>query len=76
MEFLVRELGMSFTEAWEQCSTIPARMIGERLPGIEAGEEASFVLARWDDGLVIEQSVHLGVPYLKSPIQPTDAQAR
>lgn len=61
VEVLARH--MSFLDAWAQCSRIPAEASGIRLPEIDVGEEASFVLARWDDGLVIEQSVHLGKSY-------------
>lgn len=62
VEFLVREAGFTFLEAWDQCSRVPARAIGLTLPSLAEGEEASFVLARWDDGLVIEQAVHAGLP--------------
>jgi N-acetylglucosamine-6-phosphate deacetylase len=65
VEFLVEKVGMDFLDAWNQCSLIPAEIVGIRLPEIKKGEEASFVLANWDKGLVIEQSVHCGKPYLK-----------
>jgi len=74
VEWLVETQGLSLREAWRYCSDIPAEILGEKLPNIEAGEEASFVLARWDKGLVIEQTVHAGIPYLKDPIRPTDCQ--
>lgn len=61
VEFLVREAGFTFLDAWDQCSRVPARSIGLTLPSLAEGEEASFVLARWDDGLVIEQAVHAGL---------------
>lgn len=61
VEFLVREAGFTFLEAWDQCSRVPARAVGLTLPSVAEGEEASFVLARWDDGLVIEQAVHAGL---------------
>jgi N-acetylglucosamine-6-phosphate deacetylase len=71
VEFLVTELAMDFHDAWAQCSTIPADLAGITLPTIAEGEEASFVLARMAEGeLVIEQSVHHGVPYLDVPITP------
>lgn len=60
VEFLVREAGFSFLEAWDQCSRVPARAVGLTLPEVAEGEEASFVLARWEDGLVIEKAVHAG----------------
>ena len=62
VEFLVREAGFTFLEAWDQCSRVPARAIGIPLPELAEGEEASFVLARWNDGVIIEQAVHAGVP--------------
>lgn len=62
VEFLVREAGFTFLEAWEQCSRIPARAIGLQLPALAEGEEASFILARWQDGVRIEQAVYAGVP--------------
>ena len=61
VEFLVREAGFTFLEAWDQCSRVPARAVGLTLPSMAEGEEASFVLARWDDGLVIEKAVHAGL---------------
>ena len=76
VEFLVREVGLPFVEAWAQCSTTPARLIGVRLPELAAGEEASFVLARWaNDGVAIEQSVHRGKAYLRAPVTPVDCTA-
>lgn len=72
VQFLVEELRMPFLEAWAQCSTVPASFIGERLPQIAEGEEASFVLARWREGLVIEQSVQNGQACLDSPVRPQD----
>lgn len=67
VEFLVRECGFTFLEAWEQCSRVPAQAIGIRLPELAVGEEASFVMARWDDGLVIERAVHGGI---EEPVSP------
>ncbi len=61
VEFLVREAGFSFPEAWDQCSRVPARAVGLVLPEIAEGEEASFVLAHWKEGVVIGQAVHAGV---------------
>lgn len=68
VEILVSRVGLSLPEAWRLCSEVPAAVIGEKLPALAAGEEASFVLARMEDRLLIEQSVHLGVPFLKEPI--------
>lgn len=67
VEFLVRQAGFTFLEAWDQCSIIPAQALGIDLPKLAEGEEASFVLARWEEGLVIEQSVHGGVEEPKWP---------
>jgi len=74
VEWLVETQGLSLREAWRYCSEIPAGILGEELPNIEAGSEASFVLARWNEGLIIEQSVHLGTAYLVSPIRPVDCR--
>ncbi len=72
VEWLVQTQGLTLHEAWRLCSEIPARILGEPLPEIEVGAEASFVLARWDQGLIIEQSVHNGQAYLDTPSRPTD----
>jgi N-acetylglucosamine-6-phosphate deacetylase len=64
VEFLVRELGFSLVDAWRQCSIVPANIIGIKLPELACGEEASFVLAAWNDGLVLEQCIHNGLEYL------------
>ncbi len=72
VEFLVEKLAIDFLEAWEMCSIVPAKIIGINLPKIEVGEEASFVLAKYNNGVIIEQSIHLGKEYLKSPITPID----
>jgi N-acetylglucosamine-6-phosphate deacetylase len=64
VEFLVNKLGMTFLEAWEQCSLVPANVIGIKLPQIAEGEEASFVIAGWQDNSVkIKHSVHNGKDY-------------
>jgi len=75
VEFLVKEAGLSFLDAWDQCSRVPARAIGLPLPDLVAGEEASFVLARWENGLVIEQSVHAGVPAAGPAIQKNSSKS-
>jgi N-acetylglucosamine-6-phosphate deacetylase len=72
VEWLVQNLGLSLPEAWARCSEQPAAVAGLELPRIEPDQEASFVLAHWDDGLVIDQAVHNGKPYLDSPCRPTD----
>jgi N-acetylglucosamine-6-phosphate deacetylase len=72
VEWLVQTQGLTLHEAWRLCSDVPARILGEPLPPFEVGGEASFVLARWEDGLIIEQSVHAGQAYLDTPIRPTD----
>lgn len=72
VEILVKKTGMNFLDAWKQCSLIPAQFLNIKLPEIKVGEEASFVLAQWDEGLVIEQSVHLGKNYLDKSIRPID----
>ncbi len=69
VEFLVNSVGMTFLDAWEQCSVIPARAIGIELPRLAPAQEASFVLARWDNGLVLEQAVHLGKRFLEKPMR-------
>ena len=72
VEWLVQNLRLDLPEAWKRCSEYPAAIAGLALPRPEPGQEASFVLARWQRGLVIEQTVHLGRPYLDSPCRPTD----
>lgn len=72
VEFLVQHAGFSFLDAWYQCSIVPAKFIRISLPRVDVGEEASFVLARWDEGVVIEQAVHRGVACLDSPTRPSD----
>lgn len=68
VEILATRVGLPLPEAWRLCSEIPAAIIGEKLPAIAPGEEASFVLARLENRLIIEQSVHSGIPYLTEPI--------
>jgi N-acetylglucosamine-6-phosphate deacetylase len=64
VEFLVKEIGLTFLDAWKQCSLVPAKIIGIDLPQIKAGEEASFVIATWENNaLHIKQSVHNGISY-------------
>jgi N-acetylglucosamine-6-phosphate deacetylase len=70
VEFLVCELGFDLREAWHLCSTVPATVAGITLPTLAAGEEASFVVARWQDGLILEQCVHAGRPFLDAPVTP------
>jgi len=70
VEFLVQNLKYDFLDAWEMCSIVPANLMGIDIPEIKEGEEASFVLAKYDDGVVIDQSVHLGKEYLKESIRP------
>jgi len=72
VEFLVRAGKLPFLDAWEQCSLQPARVARIRLPDIAAGEEATFVIARWSDGVVIEQSVHRGREYCDKPVRPAE----
>lgn len=73
VEFLVRNVGLSLPEAWRLCSEVPARLSGLTLPTFDPGQEASFVLARMDDeGLLLEQCVHHGEPYLDRPIRPVE----
>ncbi len=69
VEFLVRHLGFDLPAAWRLCSQIPARIAGIDLPDLSAGSEASFVVAHWDDGLVLDQCVHGGEPYLAAPLR-------
>jgi N-acetylglucosamine-6-phosphate deacetylase len=65
VEFLVNSVGLSFTEAWKMCSVTPARLMNLRLPGLQAGDEATFVQATFQDGeLNIEQSVFCGKEYV------------
>ncbi len=70
VEFLVKHLGMTLAEAWRQCSEIPAKIAGIKLPELQVGERADFVLADWQDGLIIEQSIFNGKAYLNSPFRP------
>lgn len=72
VEFLVSRLGLPLPAAWDLCSRSPAALAGVDLPSPAAGEEASFVLARWSDGLVLDQCVHHGRPFLAQPCRPTD----
>ena len=74
VEWLIESQGLPLREAWRYCSEVPARILGEDLPGIEVDAEASFVLAHWDAGLVIDQSVQGGTPYLSTPVRPTDCR--
>ncbi len=71
VEFLVESVGLTLADAWRQCSEIPAAMMGLKLPKLAPGEEASFVLAHWDKGLVLDQAVHFGQPVLEAPIRPS-----
>lgn len=70
VEWLVQHLGLSLPEAWLRCSEHPAAVAGLELPRLEPGQEASFVLAHWDSGLVIDQAVHCGREY--GSCRPTD----
>ncbi len=70
VEWLVQNLGLSLPEAWLRCSEHPAAAAGLALPRPEPGQEASFVLAHWDSGLVIDQAVHCGRDY--GSCRPTD----
>ena len=64
VEFLIQNSGMSFVEAWKQCSLVPAEIIGIKLPAIKVGEEASFVIADYkNDKIEIKHSVHNGKEY-------------
>ncbi len=63
VEFLVKNLNMSFEDAWRQCSEIPAKVAGIKLPEIKVGEKADFVIARWQDELIIEKSIFNGKEY-------------
>ncbi len=74
VEFLVAELGLSLPAAWNLCSRVPAALAGIDLPVPAVGEEASFVLARWNEGLVLEQCVHQGHPCLDHPCRTTNIQ--
>lgn len=61
VEYLVSNLGFSFTEAWRQCSLVPAELIGIKLPQLGVGEEATFVIADWNgDKLNIKGGVFNG----------------
>lgn len=50
VEFLINEVKFSFESAWQQCSTIPANIVGIKLPELKAGEEATFVQAHFSEG--------------------------
>lgn len=50
VEFLVNDVNFSFESAWQQCSTIPANIVGIKLPELKAGEEATFVQAHFSEG--------------------------
>ncbi|OGV55957.1 MAG: hypothetical protein A2017_07780 [Lentisphaerae bacterium GWF2_44_16] len=65
VEFLVNKVGLKFRDAWRLCSEIPAQIMGIKLTEFKAGEEASFVVADWNDShLKIKQSVFCGKKYL------------
>ena len=67
VEFLVNQVGLDFESAWRLCSEIPARRMDISLPSLEPGDEATFVLARFENGsLTVEQSVFFGKEYLSS----------
>ena len=70
--FLVAELGLPLRDAWALASTIPAAFAGLTVPPLEVGAEASFVLARWDGDLRLDQCVHAGEAWLDHPIHPKD----
>ncbi|MFP4027957.1 MAG: hypothetical protein ACLFWL_09215 [Candidatus Brocadiia bacterium] len=72
VEFLISRGGLSFHAAWDLCSRSPPALAGIELPELQPGAEASFILAHWDDGLVLDQSAHQGQPYLSEPWHPTD----
>ncbi|MFA6928850.1 MAG: hypothetical protein WCT05_00880 [Lentisphaeria bacterium] len=64
VEFLVNQVGLDFAEAWRLCSLTPARLIGIPLPQMRAGDEASFVQARFQEQkLQIEQNIFCGKSY-------------
>jgi N-acetylglucosamine-6-phosphate deacetylase len=64
------EMGWPLAEAWRQQSEIPARLFHLPLPALAPGQEAEFVLARFDErrGLQLEQVVALGSELLKAPV--------
>lgn len=65
VEVLVNRVGLTFPEAWAQCSLIPARVAGVELPRPVAGAEATFVLADWrGDRLQLQKTIFLGEEYL------------
>jgi N-acetylglucosamine-6-phosphate deacetylase len=65
------ELGWSLADAWRQQSVIPASIIGLELPRLAAGQEAEFVLARYDGKeLRLEQVVDRGQELLTEPVTP------
>ncbi|OGV50351.1 MAG: hypothetical protein A2017_15395 [Lentisphaerae bacterium GWF2_44_16] len=70
VEFLVKDIGMSFLDAWMQCSAVPAKIAGIKLPELKVGASADFVLARWKNGVIIEQSVFSGKAYLRDAFTP------
>lgn len=64
VDVLVNRVGLTFQEAWEQCSVIPARIAGTVLPQATVGEEATFVLADWrNNRLQLQKTIFLGVEY-------------
>lgn len=61
VEFLINEVGLDFSEAWKMCSLSPAKLMGLSLPEFRKGEEATFVLARFEQkNLEIEKTVFCG----------------
>ena len=70
VEYLVNHCKVDFDTAWRMCSTIPAKLCGITLPELSGGEEASFVLAKFNNGkLQINKTVFCGKEYIKDNCQ-------
>ncbi len=64
VNFLIQKLNFSFIDAWRQCSILPAASLGLKLPEIKVGEEASFVICRYENNsAVIDRTVIMGTEY-------------
>ena len=49
VEYLVNNQLADFETAWQMCSTIPAALCGIGLPQLRCGDEASFVIAKFEN---------------------------
>lgn len=66
VEFLVQRCAVDFVEAWKLCSLYPAHIAGISLPELVNGDEASFVVAKWEhNALRLLHSIHGGKDFIE-----------